>query len=804
VRRFLAIALALGAPLLTVASAQAVTTSDVDNGGDASGQACLAAANDCSLRSAIEKANATANSGGSDVINIPAALTVQPTSVLPTISEAVTIDGNPGSSGPAAEVDGSGASLGPGDHGLTVGAGATGTVIQDIALWGFPSTFQILLLVDAQVRSSYIGLEDDGTTVPSSSGDSGIAVSSSHATIGGAAAGDGNVIAGQSRGINFTGSSTGDVDGNLIGLNKNGASPVGTGNGVGIFLNNTPGVTIGAQAANVVSGNAVAGVQSSGSSSGSTIVGNLIGTNPAGATSVPNGIGILLEAGGGDQVGGPGSGEGNLISGNSGNGITLDDSASPSATVQGNRIGSNQANTGTLQNGGFGIEVSADGSTIGGAGAGEGNTIIGNAQEGIRIDNGASDVAVDGNYVGIRSSGTAAGNAGAGINVVDGSGLAVGGAAPNHIAGNGGAGIRLALPGNVNGYDFGRNAIFNNSGIGIDLGTAGADANSGFPDSDDLQDRPVLTSAVNTGSGTSVTGTLASAASTHYRLDYYRTPGCDLAFDHEGQVPVASVSRISDSLGEVSVDATLSPVSAGDSISVTATRTDSPLRTSEFSPCRQVTGFPSGGGGGGGGGSGGAGGGGGTTQSSPIAKPVAGKSVNIEPVSGKVVYKCKGDRKRRLEDAKHVPVGCLVDARKGKVRLLAAANRSGSKTKSAVFYDGQFTVREKRSAKPITEVRLAGKLSCKTVRSGRAVSESRRKRRRGRGRRLWGKGKGRFRTRGRHSSATVRGTTWLVQDRCDGTTLTKVRAGRVRVSDFFRHKTVTVKAGHTYVAKRRR
>ena len=36
-------------------------------------------------------------------------------------------------------------------------------------------------------------------------------------------------------------------------------------------------------------------------------------------------------------------------------------------------------------------------------------------------------------------------------------------------------------------------------------------------------------------------------------------------------------------------------------------------------------------------------------------------------------------------------------------------------------------------------------------------------------RQLWGDGKGKFRTKGRYSSATVRGTNWLTADRCDGT-----------------------------------
>ena len=44
---------------------------------------------------------------------------------------------------------------------------------------------------------------------------------------------------------------------------------------------------------------------------------------------------------------------------------------------------------------------------------------------------------------------------------------------------------------------------------------------------------------------------------------------------------------------------------------------------------------------------------------------------------------------------------------------------------------------------------------------------------------LWGNGKGKFRTSGKYSSATVRGTIWLVEDRCEGT-LTKVTRGTVQ------------------------
>ena len=68
---------------------------------------------------------------------------------------------------------------------------------------------------------------------------------------------------------------------------------------------------------------------------------------------------------------------------------------------------------------------------------------------------------------------------------------------------------------------------------------------------------------------------------------------------------------------------------------------------------------------------------------------------------------------------------------------------------------------------------------------------------------LWGNGKGKFRTSGKYASATVRGTIWLTQDECDGT-LIRVKRGTVQVRDLRRHKTVTVKAGHSYLARAQR
>jgi ferric-dicitrate binding protein FerR (iron transport regulator) len=63
--------------------------------------------------------------------------------------------------------------------------------------------------------------------------------------------------------------------------------------------------------------------------------------------------------------------------------------------------------------------------------------------------------------------------------------------------------------------------------------------------------------------------------------------------------------------------------------------------------------------------------------------------------------------------------------------------------------------------------------------------------------------KGRFRTRGRHAAATVRGTTWLTEDRCGGT-LVAVRHGLVAVRDFTRRKTFMVPGGHKHVSRAHR
>ena len=95
------------------------------------------------------------------------------------------------------------------------------------------------------------------------------------------------------------------------------------------------------------------------------------------------------------------------------------------------------------------------------------------------------------------------------------------------------------------------------------------------------------------------------------------------------------------------------------------------------------------------------------------------------------------------------------------------------------------------------ELRLSEKLTgCPKARKSTASAAQKKPK----SRKLWGSGKGKFRTRGQYSAATVRGTTWLVQDTCT-TTLTRVTQGVVAVNDFAKRKTVLVKKGKRYTAR---
>lgn len=194
----------------------------------------------------------------------------------------------------------------------------------------------------------------------------------------------------------------------------------------------------------------------------------------------------------------------------------------------------------------------------------------------------------------------------------------------------------------------------------------------------------------------------------------------------------------------------------------------------------------------------------------PVPVPVADKSVVVLPLRGSVLARLPGtSRYVDVTTLKRIPLGTLLDTTAGRLRLTAAADR-GSATQSAQFYGGLFRVGQRSVAggrgSLVTVLTLAGRApvcrAAKRVAPGSGARAAKAKKA-ARPKRLWGDGKGRFSIRGQYSSATVRGTKWLVSDRCDGT-LTRVVRGVVAVEDFGRRKTVMVKAGRSYLARARR
>ncbi|WP_051471942.1 virginiamycin B lyase family protein [Patulibacter minatonensis] len=201
----------------------------------------------------------------------------------------------------------------------------------------------------------------------------------------------------------------------------------------------------------------------------------------------------------------------------------------------------------------------------------------------------------------------------------------------------------------------------------------------------------------------------------------------------------------------------------------------------------------------------------------PALTPVAGRSTILEVVSGTIRVRLPG--KKVFQDLAtggvSLPDGTEVDATKGRVRITAETAPDSGITRTAIFWDGRFIIHQARIPGAATEVRLTGALACgdrvvegstATTRAAgpaahhRAAKKAKKKKAPKVGRRLWGDGKGDFRTRGARATASVVGTRWLVEDRCDATTRVRVFRGVVSVRDRIRSRRVTLTEGKSYVA----
>lgn len=120
---------------------------------------------------------------------------------------------------------------------------------------------------------------------------------------------------------------------------------------------------------------------------GTSIQGSYIGTDPTGLQSAANGLDGIRVTSPNNMIGGPSSTAGNLISGNRGRGIVLLGTGASGNRIQSNIIGRNAGSTRNLGNGQEGIVVAfgANANVIGGMFAGAGNTISGNGYAGVSI-----------------------------------------------------------------------------------------------------------------------------------------------------------------------------------------------------------------------------------------------------------------------------------------------------------------------------------------------------------------------------------------------------------------------------------
>jgi Ca2+-binding RTX toxin-like protein len=370
-------------------------------------------------------------------------------------------------------------------------SGSTSSALAEVVIAGAGSTGNV-------VAGNYIGTTADGAAAVSNNA-AGVLIQSGAAgnTVGGTAAGAGNVISGNGvSGITITGGgATGNVvQGNYVGTDPTGTSAVPNG-GDGIALYDAPGNTVGGAAAgagNVISGNATLGVRlSGGGATGNVVAGNFIGTDATGTAALGNGIvGVHVVLGaGGNTIGGTAPGAGNVISGNA-VGVNILDQSDGNQLL-GNFIGTDRTGTHALGNTQTGVNVGNSSNTvIGGTAPGGRNVISGNGGVGVEVSgfggpangSGATDNLIVGNYIGVDGTGTAAlGNGSFGVQISGAAGNTVGGTAPgagNVISGNGDSGIDVAgangntVAGNHIGLNAAGTAALGNAGDGVSVTSA--------------------------------------------------------------------------------------------------------------------------------------------------------------------------------------------------------------------------------------------------------------------------------------------------------------------------------------------
>jgi hypothetical protein len=215
-----------------------------------------------------------------------------------------------------------------------------------------------------------------------------------------------------------------------------------------------------------------------------------------------------------------------------------------------------------------------------------------------------------------------------------------------------------------------------------------------------------------------------------------------------------------------------------------------------------------------------------TPADPPPPPPVLGKTANVAPVSGIVYIELppgatlasfsasalptqafaaltKGRAFVPLTEARQIPFGSILDTSAGVARITTATTASAKgKLQSGDFGAGIFKLLQQRRQRGLTELNIIDNHSARQLcatQGKKAKIAARHLSSKVLGR-LTANSHGHFTARGQYSAATVRGTIWGVQNRCDGT-LTRVVRGALSVRDFRLRKTITLFTGQTYLAR---
>lgn len=432
--------------LLTKPEATFVVTSAGDAGdSNLADGVCNDGTGRCTLRAAIEQANASA---GADSIrfNIPVAgiPTIAPSRPLPPITEPLTLDGTTQPAG-RVEVNGEAAGFANGLEILSGRCVVRGLVINRFRIDGICILSNGGNIIEGNLLgTNAAGTEDRGNEY------SGVRIDDAPGNlIGGTTPAARNVISGNnSAGILIVlgGARDNRIQGNLIGTDVTGHN--GLGNSFdGVVIADAPANLIGdttANGRNIISAHGHAGILIQGEEArGVRVHGNYIGTDITGSVALGKGAGVMIEGGAtAATIGGlaarPGLAPGNVIAGNT-TGVLITGSRTTDHQIQGNLIGTNAAGTAALQNIIGVLLEDAPGNTVGGT-VPTARNVIAAGSSGVQIQGiPASNNRVLGNYIGTDITATAPIGNFIGVYIIRGTRNIIGGATDvtrNILSGN--------------------------------------------------------------------------------------------------------------------------------------------------------------------------------------------------------------------------------------------------------------------------------------------------------------------------------------------------------------------------------